>query len=166
VTKRKVILISSLYLLGLVIAGTIGHEAAHFVAALFIGVPFSEIEIGFYGINPSVTIPERFASSNLAIYHYAGGLTPAVILISVYLLYWFRRFKREPSPTNWLMGLTTIMIAGLQLAQGYNEGRFHAAYIYYAGSLFNVLYIPIILLLIATILIHFVLCPRSKIKKA
>lgn len=163
--RRKIILISSLYLFGLIVTVTIVHEAAHFVAALFIGVPFSEIEIGFYGINPSMTIPERFAGSNLSVLHYAGGLTPAVILISVYLLYWYRRFRRVPSKINWLMGLITITIAGFQLSQGYNEGRFHAAYIYYTGSFFNVLYIPIILLVIAAILIHFTLCPISKMKR-
>lgn len=165
VTKRKVILISLLYLLGLVIAVTIVHETAHFVAALSIGVPFSEIAFSFDGINPSLTIPERFASSNLSILHYAGGLIPAVILTFIYLLHWYRRFRREPSLMNWTMGLITIVAAGFQLAQGYNEGRFHAAYIYYSDSLLNILNIPIYLLVIAAILIHFTLCPRSKMKK-
>jgi len=164
-TKSKTILISLSYFFGLIIAVTLIHEAAHFGAALVIGVPFSEIEIGFYGINPSVTIPGRFAGSNLSIFHYAGGLTPAVILISIYLLYWYRRFKREPSLLDWFMGLITITVAGFQIAQGYNEGRFHAAYIHYAGSLFNILHINIYVLLIIATLTHMMSCPISKMKR-
>ena len=164
-TKRKVILVSALYLLGLVIATTIVHEVGHIVAALVMGVPMNEITIGLYGINPSVTIPERFAGSNLSIYYYSGGFTPALILIIVYLLYWYRRFKKEPSLLNWLMGLITITVAGFQIAQGYNEGRFHAAYIFFSGSLFNVLQIPILLGVLVAIGIHFSLCPRSNMKR-
>lgn len=164
-TRRKIILISSLYLFGLIVTVAIVHEAAHFVAALFIGVPFNEIEIGLYGINPSVTIPERFASSNLLIFHYAGGLTTAVILIIVYLAYWYRKFKREPFLINWLMGSITIVIAGFQLAQGYIEGRFHAAYFYYSQTLLNPLTIIYFLLIIASALIHFVIYPWSKIQR-
>ena len=164
-TKRKVIVISLLYFLGLVIVVIIVHEIGHIVAALFIGVPFNEIEIGLYGINPSMTLPERFASGNLAIYHYAGGLTAAGILIVIYLLYWHRRFKREPSVINWTMGAITIVIAGMQLAQGYIEGRLHVAYIYYSGTPLNPLQIICLSLIIASALIHFVIFPRSRIQR-
>jgi len=164
-TKRKVILVSSSYFLGLIIAVTIVHEVAHVVAALVIGVPFSEIEIGFYGINPSVTIPERFISSNLSIFYYAGGLAPVLILLFIYLLYWYRKYHRESSFMTWFMGAITIAAAGFQIAQGYNEGRFHAAYIHYAGSLFNILQINILALVIIAILTHIILCPISKIKR-
>ena len=53
----------------------------------------------------------------------------------------------------------------LQLAQGYNEGCFHAAYIYYVSSLFDILDVHIYLVLIAAILIHFALFPMSRIKE-
>jgi len=164
-TRRKIILISSLYLFGLIVTVTIVHEIGHIAAALVIGVPLNEISIGLYGINPSVTIPERFAASNLSLLYYAGGFTPAIILIIIYLIYWYRRFRRVPSKINWLMGLITITIAGFQLAQGYNEGRFHAAYIYYASSLFDILEVLICLVLIAAILIHFALFPISNLRR-
>jgi len=164
-TRRRVILVSSVYLLGLVVVTTIVHEVGHFIAALVMGIPLNEIDIGLYGINPSVTIPERFASSNLSIFYYAGGLTTAGILIIVYLIFWYRKYKREPSLINWLMGLITITIAGFHLAQGYNEGRFHAAYIYYSQTLFNPLTIIICLSVIVFILLHFLICPRSKIQR-
>jgi len=153
------------YFIAIVIVTTIIHESAHFLAALAIGVPFNEIEVGFIGINPSITIPERFTSTDLTVYHYAGGLTAAMFLLCLYLLYWLRRYRRKPSLLNWFMGLVTILAVSMQLTQGYLEGRFHSAYVYYASSLFDPLDILYFILTVSAILIHFTLCPMPKIKR-
>ena len=154
-----------LYLTGVIIGTIVIHEAAHVLAAVALGVPFAEIELGLYGINPSVTLPERFTGTPLTVFHYAGGLTAAVILLSVYLFYWLRRYRRKPSFLNWSMGLATILFVSMQLAQGYLEGRFHAAYIFFAGSLFNPLYVLLYAWAISATFIHFSLCRISKMKK-
>lgn len=163
-TKRKLIFILGLYLLGLLLFTFVLHEISHIAAALIIGVPWNEIRIGWYGINPNVSFPERFAGTDLWLYYYSGGITAGVVSIIIYM-FWYRKLKRNPSVINWMLALTTIAFAGPHLAQGYNEGRFHVAYMYYAGSLFNVLNVSIWLAFLIAVLIHFVLFPIATIKK-
>lgn len=163
-TKHRQIAYACFYLVGVIVFTVIIHEAGHTIAALALGVPFTEIEFGFYGINPSVTIPDRFAGAPLTIQHYAGGFMAAIILLPIYL-FWFRRYRNKPNFLNWATGLITITAFGLQLVQGYIEGRFHAIYIMRANSLFDVkdglVYIGIALMWI----VHLVLCPIYKFKK-
>ena len=53
-----------LYMLAMVVALVIVHEAAHILAALAFGAQFNELKPGFYGINPSVTLPEWFTADS------------------------------------------------------------------------------------------------------
>jgi hypothetical protein len=163
--KLRQIVYACLYLIGIVIFTTIIHEAGHVIAALALEVPFKEIELGFYGINPSVTIPDRFASAPLTIQHYAGGFTAAIILIPIYL-FWFRRNRKKPTIFNWFAGLITITAFGLQVGQGYIEGRFHALYIVDVGSIFDPKDIVVYLGITIMWIVHFNLCPISRLKKA
>jgi len=101
-------------------------------------VPFNEIEVGLIGSNPGVTIPDRFINAPLGVVHYAGGFSAALVLACVYFLIWYRRYRDKPSLMIWFYGAVTMMAIGIQLWQGYLEGRFHAAYMFYAGSLFSV----------------------------
>ena len=70
-----------LYLIGITIFIVIIHEAGHTIAALVLGVPFTELKFGFDGISPFVITPDWFAGAPLTIQHYAGGFTAAIILL-------------------------------------------------------------------------------------
>lgn len=85
-----------LYAVVIVVASIIVHEAAHIVAAMALGVPFNELQLGFLGINPCVTLPEWFTGTPRTIVHYAGGLTAGVGLSLFYLLYWVKKYRRNP----------------------------------------------------------------------
>ncbi len=155
-----------LFYLIVVVSGTIIiHESAHFLAALAIGVPFNEIEVGLIGNNPGVTIPDRFSDAPLGIFHYAGGFSSAFALICVYFLIWYRRYRNKPSSLIWAYGAITMMAIGMQLGQGYLEGRFHAAYIYYADSLFSITSIIVYVVFALAMYLHFQFFPIARIKR-
>ncbi len=162
--KRKTVYVF-IYLIGITAITVIVHEAAHVLAALSLGVPFNEIKVMFFGINPGMKVPERFTSSSLAIYHYAGGLTAAVALLCVYLFYWLKNYRHKPSLFNWLLGAITITLFSMQLGQGYLEGRFHGAYMSGANSLFDSTDILLYIFVVFGWIIHFQIFPISKIKK-
>ena len=137
----------------------------HTIAALALGVPFTEIKFGFDGISPFGIIPDRFANAPLTIQHYAGGFTAAIILLPIYL-FWFRKYRKKPTLFNWFTGLITISAFGFQLGQGYIEGRFHALYILRVNSLFDLKDILVYLGIAIMWIVHFNLCPISRLKKA
>lgn len=154
------------YFVAVFVITIIIHESAHFLTALIIGVPFSEIEIGWIGINPSVTIPIRFVDAPLCLFYYAGGFSAAFVLLCGYFLVWYRRYRNKPSFITWSYGAITMMSVGIQLGQGYLEGRFHAAYIYYAGyasSLFNVASIVVYGFFALAMISHFQFFPIKKL---
>lgn len=153
------------YSLVLIVGVVVIHEGAHLVSALILGVPFNEIIVGLIGTNPGVTIPERYADSNLSLYHWSGGITVGVTYLLLYFLVWFRRYKHNPSRIHSLLGLTTIAIAMFQLAQGYIEGRFHHAYIVLAGQMLNPFYIIYAVVLLASFFVHYSLFPRPDVIK-
>ncbi len=163
--KRRIIIYSIAYLLALIIGTTIIHEGAHFIAALAIGVPFDEIQIGFIKGNPGVTIPDRFSNAPLAIVHYAGGFTTAAILITMYFLIWFRRYRFQLSNFVWIYGLITLVLGGVEVGYGYVEGRFHAAYVYYANSPFAISNIIIASYGIVGCILHFFLFRLVKLNR-
>jgi hypothetical protein len=151
------------YLIAIFIFTIIIHESAHFLAALIIGVPFSEIKIKWIGINPSVTIPDRFFNIPLGLFYYAGGFTSAFVLLCGYFLVWYRRYRDKPSFMTWAYGAITMMSIGTQLGQCYLEGRFHAAYIFYADSLLNVASLVVFGFFALAMLSHFKLFPTTKL---
>ncbi len=152
-----------IYTLSLAAVSVIIHEAAHILAALIKGVPFSSLKLGFWGINPSITLPPWIDESAKIVIFYAGGLTTGVLLLIGYL-YWVQAFHKNPSLGCWIMGLTTILLASEQLAMGYLEGRYHAAYIASATSLLSPADMWTICWMIVALLLHFALCPWSKMK--
>ena len=89
--SRRQLVYVVLYSLSVFLMTIIVHEASHILAALLLGVPFAELELGFYGINPSVTIPSWFSSTPRIIVYYAGWLVTGLILLFTYLLFWMRR---------------------------------------------------------------------------
>lgn len=153
------------YLIAVFIGVIIIHESAHFLAALAIGVPFNEIKVGLIGNNPGVTIPDRFNNAPLGIFHYAGGFSAALVLSGVYFLIWYRRYRKKPSFMTWAYGAITMMAIGIQLGQGYVEGRFHAAYMFYASSLFSVTSILEYGVVALAMYFHFQFFPIARIKK-
>jgi hypothetical protein len=155
-----------LYLVSLALISLIVHEVSHVLAALLLGVPFAELELGFYGINPSVTTPAWFSGTPRLVVYYAGGLVPGLMLLCMYLFFWIRRYNRRPSIPNWCFGLVTLELAVLQLAISYLEGSHHSAYIAGAGLLFSSTHILIYGFMISAFFIHRALSPRSKIKEA
>lgn len=160
--KLKITRIFS-YFVAVFILTIIIHESAHFLAALIIGVPFSEIEIEWIGSNPGVTIPDRFFNVPLDLFYYAGGFTAALVLLCGYFLVWYRSYRNKPSFMTWAYGAITMMSIGTQLGQGFLEGRFHAAYIFYADSLFNVASVVVYGFFALAMFSHFKLFPTTKL---
>lgn len=140
------------------------HEAAHILAAVILGVPFSELKLGFLGINPSVTLPQWLDADKRVIIFYAGGLGAGVVFLLGYLLYWVQQYRHKPSLLYWAMGLTTIMFAAEQFAAGYLEGRYHGAYIMSATTLFSPTDVLTYGWMIAAVFFHFSLCPKKMMK--
>jgi len=160
--KLKIICLLA-YLIAVFVLTIIIHESAHILAALTIGVPFSEIEIGWIGINPGVTIPDRFFNVPLSLFYYVGGFSTAFVLLCGYFLVWYRRYRNKPSFMTWAFGAITMMSIGMQLGQGYLEGRFHTAYIFYADSLFNVASIVVYGFFALAMFSHFQFFPITKL---
>jgi hypothetical protein len=145
-------------------ASIIIHEAAHVIAALLFGAQFSELKFGFYGINPSVTFPEWLAGGRLTAVHYVGGLTSGGVLLLLYLLYCVRVYRRNPDFFIWGLGLVTAMLVGMQLAMGYLEGRYHAAYIIGATSVLSPTNILVWGWGLSAVFFHLSLCPVKKMR--
>lgn len=154
-----------MYTVVIAAASVLAHEAAHIVAAVALGVPFGELQLGFLGINPSVTLPEWLVGTPLAIVRYAGGLTAGAGLLLFYLLYWVRRYRRNPSFFCWSLGAVTIMFAAMQFATGYLEGRYHAVYIIGAMSLFSLTDVLTYGWAASAVFFHSALCPRQRMRR-
>jgi hypothetical protein len=153
------------YIVSVAIVLVIIHEAAHILTAVIRGVPFGELKLGFLGINPSVTLAQWVDEDTRTVIFYAGGLTTGVVFLLGYLLYWVRKYRREPSLLCWTMGVTTIMLAAEQFATGYLEGRYHGAYIMSATTLFSTTDVLTYGWMIAAVFFHFSLCPKSIMRK-
>jgi hypothetical protein len=164
-TKKADVILIVVYSIAIIIGSTVIHEFGHFIAALSMGIPFNEIKVGFVGINPGVTIPSRFANIPHDILNYAGGAPTAVILLCLYLIIWYRKYHKQPSLKIWWYGFMTIMVLGWELGTLYLEGRFHAAYIVYAGSPFSVTNIFVCVVIFVALCFHFLFFPIQKLKK-
>ena len=154
-----------LYTVAVAAASVLAHEAAHIVAAVALGVPFGELQLGFLGINPSVTLPEWLTGTPLAIVRYSGGLAAGVGLLLFYLLYRVRKYRSNPSFFRWSLGVVTIMLAAVQFATGYLEGRYHAAYIMGAMAVFSVIDLLIYGWAASAVLFHSSLCPLRRMRR-
>jgi hypothetical protein len=163
--NKRQIIYTCLYLVTIIMGTICIHEAGHAIAAIVLGVPVKEIKIGFDGINPSVMIQAGFTNISLTSQYYAGGFSAAFVLLLVYA-YWFRKYYCTPSVFSWIAGIITIGVFGMQIAQGYIEGRFHALYIVEANSIIGAKDIFIYLTVGLACSIHLVVCPTSKYKKA
>ena len=153
-----------LYTVAIAAASVLAHEAAHVLAALALGVPLGELQPGFLGINPSVTLPEWFIGTPRTIVRYAGGLATGAGLLLFYLLHWARRYRRAPSFFLWLLGAVTTVFAAMQFATGYLEGRYHGAYITGAMSAFSVTDILIYGWAVSAVFFHSAVCPLRQIR--
>lgn len=69
-----------LYTLALAFIGVIIHETAHILSAMVLVVHFPELQLGFMGISPSVTLPEWFTGTPRTIVYHAGGLAAGIAL--------------------------------------------------------------------------------------
>ncbi|MFC2001219.1 hypothetical protein ACFLUZ_01795 [Chloroflexota bacterium] len=153
-----------LYTLAVVVALVIIHEAAHILTAMAFGARFHEFTLGFMGINPSVTLPEWFTGTRQTVVHYAGGLTVGTVLLLFYLFYWMLKYRRNPSFFTWSLGLITLMLAAMQFATGYLEGRYHTAYIIGAISFPSPTDILTYSWAISAVFFHSSLCPWRRMK--
>jgi len=161
-TRRQAIYLM-LYTAGLVVVSVIIHEGAHIIAAMTFGASFSELRLGFLGVNPSVTLPVWLTGRSLTTVYYAGGLTAGALFLIPYLLYWMPVYRRNPAFFTWSLGLVTAVMAAIQFACGYLEGRHHNAYI--AGGIsFSITDVVIYGWAFAAGLIHWKLCPLRRVK--
>ncbi len=153
-----------LYTVAIAAASVLAREAAHIVAAVALGVPLSELQPGFLGINPSVTLPEWLTGTPRTIVRYAGGLAAGAGLLLFYLLHCVRRYRRQPSPFCWSLGLVTVVLAAIQFATGYLEGRYYGAYIMGAMSTFSLTDILIYGWAVSAVFFHSAVCPLRRIR--
>lgn len=154
------------YLVILGVVMVLVHEAFHLLTALYQGVQFASLEIGFWGINPAVTLPACLTESTMKPIFYAGGIGTGVLLLGFYLICWVRKFKHSPSRLNWAMALATLVFSAEQLATGYLEGHYHSAYLYGATTLFSLTHLFTVSWMVLAVLAHLFLCPREKFKTA
>ena len=153
-----------LYTLALVFVVVIMHETAHILSAMALGVRLIELQPGFMGINPSVSLPEWFTGTRRAIVYYAGGLTTGMALLSFYLCYWMRKYWRHSTFFIWSLGLVTLMFAAVQFAFGYLEGCYHGAYVTGAMSFLPLTDVLAYGWAVSAIFFHSALCPWRRTK--
>jgi len=153
-----------LYMLVLTFVVVIIHETAHILTAMVLGVRFVELQLGFMGINPSVTLPEWFIGTRQTVVHYAGGLTAGMVLLLFYLGYWMRKYRWNPTFFSWSLGLITLLLAAMQFATGYLEGRYHAAYIIGATSFLSPTEVLIYGWTVSAVFFHSALCPWRRMR--
>jgi len=153
-----------LYTLALALVVVAIHETAHILSAMVLGVRFIELQPGFLGTNPSVTLPEWFTGTRRTIVYYVGGLTVGMALLLFYLCYWMRKYHRNPNFFNWLLGLVTLIFAAVQFAFGYLEGSYHGAYIVGAMSFLSLTDVLAYGWAVSAVFFHSALCPLRKIK--
>lgn len=161
--SRRQYIYLMLYTLALALVVVVIHETAHILSAMVLGVRFVELQPGFMGINPSVTLPEWFIGTRRTIVYYAGGLTAGMALLLFYLCYWLRKYWHNPNFFNWLLGLITFMLAAVQFASGYLEGRYHGAYIIGAMSFLSLTDLLAYGWAVSAIFFHSALCPLRKL---
>ena|SRR3972149_3288636 len=104
------------------------HEGAHWISALIIGVPISEIDFGWYGLGPGVAIPLSTPTKFLPFFFYSGGMTSAIMILFLYIFYWMRLSYHTPSLTHGVMGFIILFSFVLQLYIGLIEGRYYQDY--------------------------------------
>jgi len=141
------------------------HEGSHILAAMAFGVRFGALKLGFMGINPSVTLPDWFTGVRQTVVHYVGGLAVGTVLLLFYLLYWMRKSRRNPSFFVWSLGAVTLMLAAMQFATGYLEGRYHTAYITGAMVFLSPTDILTYSWALAAVFFHLALCPWKMMRR-
>ena len=127
---------------------TIIHEAAHWISALIIGVPISEIKIGWYILGPGVEIPTSTPTELLPYFFYSGGITASIVILLLYIFYWIRLYYRVNSSTNWILSMFILFSFAFQLYIGLLEGKYYHNYPAHLNDY------PILLLMLIVFLIH------------
>jgi len=140
---------------------TIIHEAAHWLTAIIIGIPISEIKIGFYGINPGVSIPQSTPPQYLPYFFYSGGLTSGTLILLLYVFYWIKKYHNMPSTSVWLLSMFTVISITIQLYIGILEGSFYQTYPEHINQYYLILFV-IVAIACHAIIFYFVSRHRKK----
>jgi len=149
-------------LLLLLVVGTFIHEMGHALMARILGIPFNELEFGWHGLGPGVTVPETTTQEQLVYYRYAGGFFAAFIFLVVYALYLY--IKREKiflsrwwSISLWWLAYPLLLTATFNLTLGIVEGGYFGRYVMgelpTRGHYLLVLLVPLFLHMVITILL-------------
>ncbi|RLC61665.1 MAG: hypothetical protein DRI01_08120, partial [Chloroflexi bacterium] len=94
-----------------------------------------------------------------------GGLAVGTVFLLFYLLCWMRKYRRNPSFFVWSLGAVTLMLAAMQFAIGYLEGRYHAAYIIGAMAFLSPTDILTYGWALAAVFFHSALCPWKMMRR-
>jgi hypothetical protein len=124
------------------------HEAAHWISAVIIGIPITEIKLGWHSLGPGVSIPLSTPPESLPFFFYSGGITSATIILLLYVFYWMRLYYNISSSTNWIMSIIILFSFVIQLYIGLLEGNYYQDYPNYMNN-YN-----LIIFIFALALIH------------
>jgi len=122
------------FLMMFLVIASIIHESGHALAAMTLGIQFNELEFGWYGIGPGVTVPEYVSREFLTIFRFAGGLTSGSILLTGYIIYsvWQRRVFVEVlwwSKFRWWFSYCLSSPGTYEMFRGYYEGTQYDKYV-------------------------------------
>jgi len=161
----KMMVFGVLYLLAGLLAAIVLHELSHFIAALLLGIPLSEIHLVFRNLNPGVVLTQWSGPEMLSVFSFSGGLGSGAVILIVYFGFWVRRFYRTRTIGSWYFGLITLIIAGIEISSGILEGQDYHTY-FYGGGIGNPLNWMMLIAMVAAIGLHLLICRWNKIGTA
>lgn len=141
---------------------TVIHEYSHALAAIILGVSPFDIHVELFAIPPHINVPvNSFSEMYLPYYHLAGGVVAGIILLVIYILiliFWSKRFDFNLFHLSSLVGFAALLIAIVEIYQGFWEGLAFKAYLQVEHFQLPFVALPIV----TAILVHFLVTPIRK----
>jgi len=124
----KILIVVVLFLL-IVWASMFFHESGHYIFALILGVPNSNITFHWAVFLPiAVSVPmDSLSSAEKVIFSYSGGFLSGFLLLAIALFSFFQ-YLRNHSIMYWWLGTFAIGFSLMELYEGYREGANNLQY--------------------------------------